>query len=136
MVLGFKTTFNGKPTGFPEKIKLGIKIHSIREDKNNRWKPGYNIEFATGVRTKYYDQFFRGTCKSVQTVSMNNHSYITIAVDGRLLSVHEAKEFALSDGFDSWEAFCDWWNPIIEASKVNGVPQMKYRIIHWTDFKY
>lgn len=50
MILGFKPQF--KPL-----ILDGTKIHTIREDKNDRWKVGTKIQMASGVRTKNYEQF-------------------------------------------------------------------------------
>ena len=82
MILSFKTTINGKPTYFPQKIlqglyRLGIasgdtfkyaqefpgekllfdsernmKIHSIRTDEKNRWKAGIMIDFFINARQK------------------------------------------------------------------------------------
>lgn len=47
MILSFKEQFIPK-------ILDGTKIHTIREDKKNRWEAGKKIHFATGVRTKNY----------------------------------------------------------------------------------
>ena len=45
MILGFKEQFKNLIIG-------GVKKHSIREDRHNRWKPGMIIHFATGMRTE------------------------------------------------------------------------------------
>jgi len=59
MILGFKTkTKDGRYTNFVEKIEKGEKIHTIREDKLNRWRAGRIIHAAVGVRTNEYRQFF------------------------------------------------------------------------------
>jgi len=55
MVLAFKKRF-------VEPIKKGVKIHTIREDKTNRWKSGMKVHAATGVRTKNYNCFFESVC--------------------------------------------------------------------------
>lgn len=47
MILGFKPQF-------VQPIIDRTKIHTIREDKHNRWVPGKVIHMATGVRTKSY----------------------------------------------------------------------------------
>ena len=79
MILGFKTHYTewmikkGWHTFFDEKIKIGKKIHSIREDKHNRWAVGRIIHFATGVRTKSYEQFHEDVCKSIQYIWIANH---------------------------------------------------------------
>jgi len=62
MVLGFKPQF-------VPKILDGTKIHTLRKDATQRWKPGRSIQFATGVRTKNYKTFREdGECKCVQTI--------------------------------------------------------------------
>jgi len=63
MVLGFEQQF-------VEPILSGTKIHTIREDKHNRWKPGRSIQMATGVRTKNYNQFNEDECVSVQEIKI------------------------------------------------------------------
>ena len=72
MTLGFSTKFaDGTPTQFKGKImasllkKAGLawnpefppKLHTIRDDPHNRWKPGMKIHFATGVRSPRRDDF-------------------------------------------------------------------------------
>ncbi len=42
MILGFKEQF-------VEKIQNGIKKHTIRADKNNRWRDGMTIHFAQKI---------------------------------------------------------------------------------------
>lgn len=58
MILSFKKQFS-------EPILKGTKIHTIREDKPNRWKPGNKIHFANGVRTQNYNCFKESVCISV-----------------------------------------------------------------------
>ena len=79
MILSFKPQFN-------DKIIKGIKIHTIREDKHNRWKPGRTIQFANGIRTKNYKQFFEGECKSIQPIKILHLTFgikITISKNGK-----------------------------------------------------
>lgn len=80
MVLGFKPQF-------PAKILEGTKKHTIREDGNDRWKPGMKINFATGVRTKKYRQFKEGVCKSVQKIKITySKAGISISVEDKPIS--------------------------------------------------
>jgi hypothetical protein len=48
MVLGFLKGFyvdgRRKPTDFENKIKKGIKLHTIRVDEKDRWKDGRKME--------------------------------------------------------------------------------------------
>lgn len=122
MILGFKQQF-------VDSISLGTKIHSIREDKTGRWKEGNTIHFATGVRTKSYNNFKTDVCKNVQSISVDwTKTFLgepSIYIDGRELVHTEVVQLAFNDGFDSLEAFLAWFNKDFEG-----------KIIHWTDFRY
>lgn len=132
MILSFKKKWpwNGEPTRFPEKIKSGEKVHTIREDQHRRWREGMDIHFATGLRTPQYNQFESGVCSGVQEIRMLYHNirYMyrpVIHIDDRQLDLQEAKIFARNDGFDSWEQFKQWFDE-----------DFKGRIIHWTELRY
>ena len=166
MILPFSTQLNGKPTYFVEKIQAGLvqeqrfkefnildfepenfdfdyflncipKIHTIREDKNDRWKAGTKIDFFINCRQPSMFRFAPVLpVVSVQEVLMTYYhsDIIQISVDGReLFSYIERTEFAINDGFDSWEDFFNYFYPKIKAS-----PQDAYKpkLIHWTDLKY
>lgn len=121
MVLGFKKQFV-KP------IKAGIKIHTIREDKHNRWKPGRKIHGATGVRTKKYNQFFEDTCTGTQKIKIiykKTSPSPKIVVDGKRLNADETYLLALHDGFPGTFEFRKWFNKDFIG-----------KIIHWTDKRY
>lgn len=127
MILGFKSRFKGK-------IINGQKIHTIRADVNERWKAGNVIHFATGVRTKFYNQFWYGHCKSTQKVQMyrnygSGSHVITISIDGRWLDDEEMREFIKNDGFDDLPEFVVWFLP--EPKWIFGG-----KIIHWTNKLY
>ena len=122
MILSFKPRF-------VDKILDGTKIHTIREDKNKRWKPGRAIHFATGVRTKDYNRFAVGFCEGIQTIRIHyrnipKHSP-DIYVDGILLSSDIVVKVAHNDGFNSTYDFNKWFSKDFEGI-----------IVHWTDFKY
>ena len=121
MILGFKDRF-------VEKIISGEKIHTIREDKNQRWAPGKKIHFATGVRTPNYHQFMKGECKGVEKIYINPEGR-TIMFDYSGISIFYKGEDCIhvmgNDGFDSADDFWNWFD-----KPFSGV------IIHWTDFKY
>ena len=137
MILGFRTQHNGQPTGFVEKIQSGSKIHTLREDPLDRWQPGKQIQFATGVRTPNYEQFMAGTCKGVQEVRINNHSILTIAIDGRhLMDKAEFTEFVQNDGFETEWEFEQWFAPLIERSWREKGSALYLKLIHWTDKLY
>ena len=120
MVLGFKKQF-------VKKIKDGSKIHTIREDKHDRWKEGNTIHFATGVRTKKYKQFIGGQCISTQNIEIKHlPTGISIKIDGKELGgFYELHKLAVNDGFDGIDSFYKWFNKDFSG-----------KIIHWTALKY
>lgn len=124
MILGFKKQFV-KP------ILAGTKIHTIREDKGSRWKPGMKIHGATGTRTKNYECFFTGWCVNTQFIMIEpdiRRVYIQIPIGDcvlRHLSDELMLQFVRNDGFDSVEDFWSFW-----PNRFEGI------IIHWTPFYY
>lgn len=122
MVIGFKERFKSS-------ILDGKKIHTIREDKSNRWQIGRIMHMATGVRTKKYSQFYEDTCKSIQRIKIIRTSdYLNetiVEIDGRKLTEHEVQQLAWNDGFVNLIDFWMWFSEGFEG-----------KIIHWTDLKY
>lgn len=133
MILSFKKQFI-------EPILSGSKIHTIREDKNNRWISGRSIQFADGVRTKLYNEFKTGTCFRTQEIEFKwtkhnaglvSESWgVRVFIDGInvINSDNTIDQLAWNDGFKNRKEFFEWeaWN------KKN----FKGKIIHWTDLKY
>lgn len=128
MILNFLKGFNivgkRKPTNFEQKIKDGIKIHTIREDLHNRWSEGMKIHFSTGSRTSQYNCFKEGKCKSIQFIEIFGR---TVIIDVTRLSYDEIEMLAENDGFDSIDDFWAWFD---QYTPFVG------RLIHWTDYKY
>jgi hypothetical protein len=120
MVLSFKQQF--KPLILNES-----KIHTIREDKADRWKEGMKIHFATGARTKQYECFWTGIVRSIQNIHIRREGNynISIWIDNKYLSDAEIEELAKNDGFDSVDDFCRFFPDGFLG-----------KIIHWTDFRY
>ena len=123
MILGFKPQFK-------EPILSGTKIHTIRADEKNRWRIGRIIHFATGVRTKNYEQFHEDACKYIQDIEISVVEKGSVAirmvyVDGRCLRGDEIYGLARNDGFKSANSFFEWFKDGFTG-----------KIIHWTDFKY
>lgn len=120
MILGFKPQF--KP-----KILDGTKIHTIREDKQDRWKIGYWIHFACGVRTKNYECFKQDICCGTQKIEIKwiDSTFVRVWVDDRPLAGIEVAALARQDGFENERQFFEWFDK-----------DFKGKIIHWTNFKY
>jgi hypothetical protein len=139
MVIGFKKQF-------VEPILQGTKVHTIRDDKSNRWKPGMIMHMYTGGRfSKAYHQFTEKRCVSTQNIKISvvkasdvlgddEHGYfICVKVDGIEINTFNLNKLSSSDGFDMLGDFFAWWLPL--AMKE---PNKTFigKIIHWTDFKY
>jgi hypothetical protein len=155
MILGFSNYFqDGSQTNFKEKImacwdnklkdQYTPKIHTIREDKNNRWKTGNKIHFATGVRTKNYYCFNIDKCKLLESILIVNHgNFIFVKIGTTDNYIHNdcidfdenkkhdsylLEKLFTNDGLTYFQ-FKDWFVP-------NKNDKFQGKIIHWTDFKY
>lgn len=133
MVLSFNQNF-------PEKILNGTKIHTIREDRHNRWKAGRSIQMSILVRTSKQRKFADKECTAVQAIKItyiDDRGAVKVEIDGRELGVWhrfipeksvnpEAIEvLARNDGFESVEGFLKWF-----------VRDFEGKIVHWTEFRY
>lgn len=122
---------------FVDAIKTGQKIHTIREDKPMRWKPGMKIHFWRGnPRTTKSNPFPFGEsqCVSIQEVfvkrvesTLMTHG-MAVLINNRWLQDSEIEELATKDGLTIRE-FRMWFVP-------PETPEFTGRIIHWTDKKY
>ena len=124
------------------------KLHTIREDKNDRWKPGVMIHFFINARQKNMFRFApRIPVVSTQEIFMTERGgnlEISIAKEGSYIGSDdkyiywETKEqLAINDGFDSYEAFQRYFiERIYENEKKTGNKWFSGKIIHWTDLKY
>jgi len=135
MILGFNRRF--EPV-LPV-VGDGTKIHTMREDKKNRWKPGIKIHMAFGVRTRNYWCFNdQDVCKSDQKIEVRykkENGERLVIIDGHyfycrrenlcIYGFEEMKQLAKNDGFESVEDFFKWFNK-----------DATLKIIHWTDFRY
>lgn len=111
MILTFKPQF-------VEPIKAGTKIHTIREDKNRRWKPEMKIQFWNGnprnVKAKPH-QFESGICTDVKEIIFDFvHSEILILQSknsDRLIfnGITDLNEFSRNDGFEDWQSLKQWF---------------------------
>lgn len=120
--------------------RLHPKLHTIREDKHNRWKPGVKIHPVINNRTKDRFQFAPTlVCTGVQEIHIQHYpGQILTYVDRQLFGdvfhhglddiyeyTNDLETLAINDGFPSVEAFFRWFNKDFGG-----------KIIHWTDLKY
>jgi hypothetical protein len=124
---------------FKERILSGVKIHTIRTDRTERWKKSQIIHFWRGnpKDTKSEPkphQFHECNCRSVQDIRINfelDTHEINIQIDNRFILQEEILELAIADGFDSIEDMKDWF-----FKKLDGENFFKGRLIHWTKKTY
>ena len=124
---------------FVSAIQSGTKIHTIREDFYQRWKPGMSIQHWRGnprnVRSNPYP-FGVGECKGVQEINVvcylqeydEKDFGLSVVVDDRVLSPAEIETLAINDGLSVAE-FKQWFTPP-ERPVYTG------RIIHFTEKRY
>lgn len=110
------------------KFHLLPKLHTIRRDESERWKPGMDIHFVINSRTKDRFQFAPVVkCTSVQRIEVKHafpHRYVFID-DRYISSWKELDALARNDGFESIEDFFKYFNK-----------DFKGRLIHWTNLRY
>ena len=130
------------------------KLHTLREDKKNRWKAGNKIHPVIHNRTPNRFQFAPTMeCKSVQQVTIstffvfgmygrelfidNKLFYTLMPSSSKLSSLFIQKandermlQFARNDGFEDIDSFFEFFFPNGEEGEKN------LKLIHWTDLKY
>lgn len=116
---------------FDRTIDHKPKIHTIREDKNNRWKRGVLIDFFINCRQPNMFRFAPTIAVlSVQDFEItwsrvNNSEGYAIKIDKKYLDANQIYELAHNDGFDTVDDFFEYFNENFQG-----------KIIHWTDKRY
>jgi len=116
-----------------------VKVHTIRDDKNNRWKLGTKIHFWLGNprntrgKIKPY-QFGVGEVSRVETIRMDfampeewQPDVVFIGEDIRLKTEEELNSLAINDGFENWLQMKQWF--------FNPDGQYFGKIIFWKNFE-
>lgn len=123
-----------------KELKINIestpKLHSIRQDTQNRWKAGTKIDFFINCRKK--DMFrFAPTLPVVSTqditITRNKDGKAMVFIDGKIFYLqdwsleqnYKMLHFAHNDGFETTADFFEYFD-----TDFNG------KIIHWTNLKY
>jgi uncharacterized protein YqfB (UPF0267 family) len=139
MNLPFQTHYpfdKSRETFFEEKIMSKRKKHTIRSDKNNRWKKGNIIHFCTGLRTKNYNCFKTGVCTGTQIIQISYvlckaaeetgfSPMLIVLVDNKLLGDVEVSGLIYNDGFETVADFMKWFPEDFMG-----------KIVHWTNLRY
>lgn len=145
MVVGYRevwprgTKNHGQPTHFKAKILDGSKKHTMRlysSSKQKKWKNVELIHHAVKTRTALHENFrVQQNPKKIQFIYMyfNELGRLVIMVfdehflQFRQLTDEARLQFMLNDGFDSEEAFLDWF----EFDVKRGLD--KYLLLHFYD---
>lgn len=108
------------------------KIHTIRKDNKNRWKPGMMIDFFINARQKDMFRFApKIPLKDKQRIYMTYiQGRFEVSVDDRYMYWKDIEQIAINEGFDSYEDFRDYFISEMVDDYYGGY------ILHWTDFKY
>lgn len=117
-----------------------VKLHTMRDDKHNRWRPGMKIHHHIG-RYKKYRCFLVNECVSVQKVLIvydvkKTLIGLKICVDRRRLRKEEVPVFIRNDGFKSMQQFIDWFFPVHKKKGYRTRTMWAGNLIHWTGLKY
>lgn len=132
----FKDNWDSREFHFTEKYE---KLHTIREDKSNRWKAGNDIHPVINNRTPQRFQFAPTIkCISVQLIwiqtfkkrilvenYLNDDKTIPDNSYWKELQADEVFNLIKNDGFDSEEDFWLYFDKSFAG-----------KIIHWTNLKY
>ena len=125
-------------------VKAKPKLHTLREDKNDRWKAGMKIHAVIHNRSSKMFRFLPVfECTGVQRVRIaytsigDTRRSASIIIDGKYQGAavwHNCKlekcskkirTIAQNDGFDTVNDFFEWFSEDWEG-----------KIIHWTDLRY
>lgn len=122
------------------------KIHTIREDAKDRWKPGTKIDFFINCRQKNMFRFAPVLpVVSVQKIEIKwfddgKIKQVSVFIDGKIYGtvcynfgvnvteLYKRKKLDLlaqNDGFETIEEFFAYFNEDFTG-----------KLIHWTDLKY
>lgn len=102
------------------------KIHTIREDKKDRWKVGNKIHFVINNRQPNRFRFAPVIeCTGVQHIMISSDIKV-VWINGEPISDNEIlKQLAINDGFKSVSDFFDYFPDGFQG-----------KIIHWTNKIY
>ena len=116
------------------------KIHTLRTDKSDRWKPGMRIHFKCGNRYEPGGQFqFAPVCRchAIEKVTMfSDGARLFLYVGGRALIGDEMEQFARNDGFRDSDHMASWFFPETANVDETDMAKVHLKLIHWTAHLY
>ena len=113
---------------FKDLIKKGIKQHTIREDKHNRWKIGNSIQFWLGNPRNVHaknkpHQFGEGIVREIAFIKIKPKADIVqISYDkvnwGTFSDNKSLNDIAINDGFENWEQMKGFFTNDFEGKMI------------------
>jgi len=122
--LSFKKQFCGR-------VEAGEKTHSLRSKRARAWKVGDYLGLYYALRTKQSRLLGRTTVVRVQEVSLTISrcgALMDICIDGERLSLDEANDFAIRDGFTGVGGMRLFWQ---ENNGMKAGETWIGDLIHW-----
>ena len=115
---------------FVRPILTRRKIHTVRRDRENKYKPGGVLHC---VHADGFQQFAQRAILSTQEfrVEFRGDDY-AVAIDGRWLKTEELRLLIKYDGFKSFAHFEAFIN---QYKTPDGSPYVG-KILHFTSFRY
>lgn len=118
---------------FKDLIRSGQKIHTIRPDAHNRWKPGMSIQhwmYNPRNKSKNPHLFGEGECKGVERIFIvkGEETPVLVMVNRQFLKWDEVLELIENDGL-TLDEFIQFFASSPDSTFIG-------RIIHFTDKKY
>lgn len=128
-----KILFNHGHIGDNIMEAVAPKLHTIREDKTDRWKPGNDIHFVINDQTKNREQFLPPVkCISTQKIEikylkdmLSGNLFPIVMIDNFDIEDRILKLLAINDGFTTVDEFFAYFNTDFTG-----------KLIHWTPLKY
>lgn len=104
-------------------IKENIKQHTIRADKNNRWKVGNTIQFWNGNPRNVHaknkpHQFGTGVCSRIDRIAIYPNENRIIIADFSVSNTVVLDDIAKNDGFENWEEMKTFFTEDFEGKLI------------------
>lgn len=93
---------------FVPMIRDGLKKQTIRRRRKNRTEAGDLLRLYTGQRTKNCELIHEGVCTAVKPIQIMPVVEI-VKLDGRVLDSAQVFRLAKADGFETPEAFFEFF---------------------------
>ena len=121
---------------FVEPIRKGTNHHTIRAMRKIPVKCGEKLYLYCGCRQKGAFRILPEPqiCTRVQSIKIEMElGGERVTIDGNVIDLDERKQLALADGFESLDAFRDFWENVHGEDLPNHgrIVNFTGQIIHW-----